>query len=106
VSLSELSEAQREFVRRAGQMARRKVAITGKFAEFVRRGDNGSACTFRFCTDCGGTIAYSHDGMPDLTAIPVGAFADPAFQPPGYSVYEARAHTWVKIVGEDIEHHD
>ena len=70
------------------------------------RGDSGSACTFRFCPNCGGTVSYYSEGMPDLTAIPIGTFADPAFPSPQYSVYEQRAHAWVTIVGDGIERFD
>ena len=80
--------------------------MEGLFKEYARRGDNGSVCTFRFCPNCGGTISYHHEEMPDLTAVPIGAFADPSFLPPQYSVYEQRAHAWVSIVGEGIEHYD
>ena len=39
-----------------------------------------------------------------LSAIPTGAFADPDFPQPHYSVWEGRKHPWVEIVGEGIEH--
>lgn len=80
--------------------------IEGLFKEYVRRGENESICTFRFCPNCGGTISYHHSEMPDLTAVPVGAFADPSFMSPQYSVYEERAHSWLSIIGEGIEHFD
>jgi hypothetical protein len=41
-----------------------------------------------------------------VTAIAVGAFADPDFPPPVFSVYEGRKHRWVAITGDDIEHMD
>jgi len=41
----------------------------------------------------------------EVIAIPVGAFADPGFPPPVFSVYEARKHAWVRIP-ENIEHMD
>jgi hypothetical protein len=46
---------------------------------------------------------YALDNDPHI-AIPVGAFADPAFPPPAFSVYEERKHRWVTIPG-DVEHH-
>lgn len=78
--------------------------MTGEFKEWVHTGDNGKAAVFRFCPECGGTICYVHEGMPGLTAVPIGAFADPDFPPPIYSVYEERKHKWVSIIGDDIEH--
>ena len=80
------------------------VRVTGDFREWSHTGDSGTRATFRFCPDCGGTIAFASEGLPGLTAIPVGAFADPAFPPPVYSVYEGRKHGWVTIVGEGVEH--
>ena len=43
--------------------------------------------------------------MPDAVAVPIGAFADPAFPPPRISVWESRRHPWV-AVPEDAEHRD
>jgi hypothetical protein len=36
---------------------------------------------------------------PDVVAIAVGAFADPMFLPPQFSVYESKQHPWVAIRG-------
>lgn len=83
-----------------------RVELTGEASEWSRTGDAGSRATFRFCPTCGGAISYASDGMPGLTAIPIGAFADPDFPPPEYSVYEDRKHAWVSITGEGIEHWD
>lgn len=47
-----------------------------------------------------------HEGMPGLTAIAVGAFADPNFPPPEYSVYEGWKHGWIAVIGGGIEHYD
>ena len=69
-----------------------------------RTGDSGDTATFLFCPTCGATIAYLHEGMPGLTAIAVGAFADPSFPPPHYSVYEGRKHPRVAVAGDGIEH--
>lgn len=82
------------------------IEMTGVAREWSHVGENGSSAIFRFCPSCGGTVAYVHDGMPGLTAIPLGAFADPSFPPPSYSVYEGRKHSWVTISSEGIEHFD
>lgn len=82
------------------------VAITGDFREWSRVGDEGSRATFRFCPDCGSTVAYVSDGLPGLIAIAIGAFADPDFPAPDYSVYEECKHAWVIVQGGGIEHHD
>jgi len=35
--------------------------------------------------------------------MPVGAFAEPGFPPPSFSVYEERMHPWV-VVPAVVEH--
>ena len=39
-------------------------------------------------------------------AIPLGAFDDPYFLKPRFSVWEERKHDWVEIIGDEIEHMD
>ena len=76
------------------------VALKGIAKEFVRTGDEGTRATFSFCPDCGATVYYTFSGNEDAIVIPVGAFADPAFPAPSFSVYEERMHAWVNIPGE------
>jgi hypothetical protein len=45
-------------------------------------------------------VHYALSGHEDVIAIPVGAFADPSFPAPSFSVYEERKHAWVHIPGE------
>lgn len=82
-----------------------QVEFAGERREWSTVGENGKA-TFRFCPQCGSTVAYVTEGMPGLTAIAVGAFAEPGFPPPEYSVWEERKHGWVTITGEGIDHYD
>lgn len=80
------------------------VTITGEVKTFERQADSGAKLSYRFCPACGSTIAYRIEGYDQVVAIPLGAFADPAFSPaPKFSVYENRKHDWVAILGEDIE---
>jgi hypothetical protein len=44
------------------------------------------------------------EGWPGLTAIPLGAFADPTFPPPRFSVWENRKHSWTVVLGGEVEH--
>jgi hypothetical protein len=83
-----------------------QVETAGTFSTWSRTGDSGKSATFRFCPTCGATVAYTSEAMPGLTAVAVGAFADPSFPPPHYSVYEERKHGWVAITGDGIEHFD
>ncbi|MBS0408638.1 MAG: GFA family protein [Proteobacteria bacterium] len=83
-----------------------RARLSGDFTEWTRVGDIGGRATFRFCPRCGSTVAYVVDAMPGVIAVPLGAFADPAFPPPRFSVYEARQHAWVAVLGDDVEHVD
>ena len=79
------------------------VTIVGSSSAYVRTGDEGTKCTFRFCPNCGATVYYQPEAFPDTVGIPIGAFADPTFPAPKVSVYESRMHSWVHIPG-DVEH--
>lgn len=85
------------------RFSREAVTIIGASTEYVRTGDEGTEITFRFCPSCGATVYYTLDGYPDAVAIPVGAFADPSFPGPSFSVYEERMHPWVHMPS-NIEH--
>jgi hypothetical protein len=79
--------------------------IAGESTEWTRTGDEGGKITHRFCPICGATVYYTCDDYPDVIAVPVGAFADPTFPAPSFSVYEARKHPWVSVP-TDAEHMD
>lgn len=83
-----------------------QVTTSGEAREWSRTGDSGATATFHFCPHCGSTLWYTIDDMPGILAIPIGAFAEPAFPQPEYSVYEDRKHAWVEITGDGIDHFD
>ena len=68
--------------------------ITGKSSTYSRIADSGNKVTFHFCPDCGTTLYWELDVAPDLYAVALGAFADPAFPQPKFSVFEQHAHPW------------
>lgn len=83
---------------------RSAVTITGTSSTWVRVGDEGSRITFHFCPTCASTVHYAVEGYDvESVAIPVGAFADPGFPAPSFSVYEDRMHPWVRMP-DDMEH--
>ena len=86
-----------------------QVQAEGRSKSFVKVADSGNRATFHFCPDCGSDVYYTIDGkfddkFNDLIAIPLGAFDDPFFLTPAFSVWENRKHDWVEIVGDGIEH--
>lgn len=74
---------------------RAAVAVAGQSTVYVLTGDEGTRACFHFCPVCGATVYYVPEHDPAWIAIPVGAFADPAFPAPTVSVYEGRMHSWV-----------
>jgi hypothetical protein len=83
------------------------VRIEGKSSVYSRLGDSGATLHFSFCPDCGSTVHWHSTAAPDIVAVAIGAFADPAFGPPRHSVYERYRHGWVVPPGgPDVEHLD
>jgi hypothetical protein len=74
-----------------------EVEIEGDAHTYVRVGDSGGRATFRFCPTCGTTVYYTIEAIPDVVAIQVGAFADPSFPAPQFTVYNGRRHTWAAM---------
>lgn len=79
------------------------VSISGHSNQYSRVADSGNRIRYDFCPDCGATLFYQFDSIPNVISIPIGAFADQNFPPPTISIYEERQHPWLKIEG-DIEH--
>lgn len=74
-----------------------RVEITGQSSTYTRVSDDGEARTFSFCPQCGATVFYVCGPEPDTVAVPLGAFADPAFPAPTRSVWESRMHPWATV---------
>ena len=81
-----------------------RLTLRGEAKTWARTADSGHRVTYRFCPQCGSTVAYVIEGWPGVVAVPLGAFADPDFPEPRFSVYEHRKHKWVGILGDDVEH--
>ncbi len=82
-----------------------RVAIEGQSKSWSKLADSGNRITFHFCPDCGSDVHYEIDGkFADLIAIPLGAFDDPYFVAPSFSVWEERKQDWVQISAEGMEH--
>lgn len=83
-----------------------RVAVAGVARVWERTADSGNVSHHHFCPVCGSTLWYHARPFSDLYAVPVGAFADPTFPPPEYSVWEIRKHAWLSIDAPGIEHFD
>ena len=83
-----------------------KVRIEGRSSTWARVGDSGGTVTFHFCPTCGGTVYWELKQLPDFIAPAYGAFAGDTVAAPAISVYEDRAHEWVRPALTDMEHHN
>lgn len=83
-----------------------QLTIVGPSSTYERLGDEGGRILFHFCPSCGSTLHWTIDSQPDLVAVAVGAFADPTFPPPKFTVYEARRHPWAAMPDLDAERYD
>jgi hypothetical protein len=84
---------------------RKQVRIEGAHTAFTRRADSGNTVTSHFCLVCGSTVYWELTVAPEVLAVAVGAFADPGFPPPRFSVYERRRHGWA-LPSVAVEHLD
>lgn len=75
-----------------------QVTTSGEAKTYTATGENGAA-HFHFCPDCGATVFFTNDAVPDTVAIPLGAFDDPHAFTPNVAVFGNRKHEWVEIVG-------
>ena len=88
-----------------GRWPAQQVIIEGKSKDHAMVADSGNSAAFHFCPDCGSDVYYQNSGKFDgLIAIPLGAFDDPYFASPEYSVWEERKHDWIEITGDAVEH--
>ncbi|WAS90564.1 GFA family protein [Nannocystis punicea] len=82
-----------------------QVTIAGEATRYRRTGDGGTTAVFHFCPQCGATVYWQPEALPDRVAVAVGAFADPSFPPPRVSVYDERQHPWTERIADlPMEH--
>jgi hypothetical protein len=79
------------FLRAGG---RRRV---GDHADYDRPADSGFRALHHFCPACGSTVFWEPSRRPEMIAVAVGAFADPAFPAPRKVVFEEHRHPWAAV---------
>jgi hypothetical protein len=73
------------------------VRLEGDYRVYARDGGDGRKVNNHFCPTCGSTVCWTLDLRPNHYGIAVGAFNDPSFPAPRYSVWEATKHSWVAV---------
>jgi len=71
------------------------VTIAGEHKRWRYSGDSGRWVENFFCPTCGVAVGFLSEGMPDMTGIAVGCFADPDFAPPLRLYWASRRHRWL-----------
>lgn len=74
---------------------KQQVRTEGTSKVYVRDSDAGRKIELHFCPNCGSTVFWNADFLPDLTGIAFGAFADPSMPRPTVSAWETTRHPWV-----------
>lgn len=77
-----------------------RVRIEGASTTYARGADSGYEMRFHFCPDCGSNVYWRASRFPDHWGIAVGAFADPTFPGPSFSVCEESMHPWLDLLGD------
>ena len=61
--------------------------------------DAGRWSQVHFCPTCGVSVFMKLEALPNMVCVPVGAFGDPDFQPPGKLFWASRRHRWLELPG-------
>jgi hypothetical protein len=83
---------------------RAQIRVEGSAKVFVRTGASGFDLRSHFCPECGTTVLLESDRRPALCTIPAGCFADQAFPPPTFGIWEESMHAWFSVPSVS-EHH-
>jgi len=73
------------------------VSKTGDAEHFARQGESGKGVQTSFCGNCGSTVWWNPEFLPQHVGVAVGCFADPGFPPPLVSAWEQSKHPWVRL---------
>ena len=71
--------------------------VSGKPKTFVRGSESGRKLSMHFCPDCGSTLYWDLEMLPEQVGVAVGCFADPDFPPPQRSVWCRTKHRWFEF---------
>jgi hypothetical protein len=79
---------------------KQRVRVSGASKVYVRPTESGRFFRQHFCPECGTSVYWEGDMIPDAISIFVGCFGDPSFPVPTRSVWEQTRHAWVTIAPE------
>ena len=82
---------------------RNQVVTEGRTTQYVRVVGDSEKITFHFCPQCGSTLYWFMESLPELIGTGVGNFTDPGFPNPTVAVFENRKHSWIEIPGLKVQ---
>jgi hypothetical protein len=77
--------------------AKDMVRTEGRSKVYVRGSDSGRKIEIHFCPDCGSSVFWYAEVVPNLIGIAFGTFTDPSMPRPTLSVWEQTRHPWVSF---------
>jgi hypothetical protein len=83
--------------------AKAQVRTEGPSKVYVGGSDSGRKIEQHFCPDCGSTVYWRAEYVPDFTGVAFGTFADPSMAWPTLSVWETTRHSWVTF-DHELDH--
>ncbi|MGF1756285.1 GFA family protein [Vibrio makurazakiensis] len=82
-----------------------QVTLNGTTTTFSRIGDAGNEVSYQFCPNCGTTMLLQLSNATEFLVVPLGLFKERDFPTPSFSIYEERAHGWVRFDCQ-MEHYE
>lgn len=76
------------------------VTIDGPCKTWRNTGDSGRWVETMFCPTCGVGIGFHAEGLPEMTGVAVGCFADPDFAPPVTMYWASHRHRWFGLAAD------
>jgi hypothetical protein len=77
---------------------RRTGSTYGIAAFYPRENVRMAGDATEYTRQCGSTVYWEPRRKPEMVAVAVGAFADPAFPAPSQAVYAEHRHSWVSTM--------
>lgn len=73
------------------------IAKAGVFKTFEKMSDKGTTTIRHFCPECGTSVYWQSEFLPQHTGVGVGSFADATFPMPQMSAWEEHKHPWLSL---------
>ncbi len=73
------------------------ISIEGDHKGFRRTSQRGRWFEHHFCPECGSTVFWYGEMLPDKIGIAAGSFTDPDFPAPEAAVWDGTRYKWIEF---------